>query len=46
MGLLFSIGSALNLAKATRDVHESKRLHHRVDDARLEKLLAEHQLLK
>jgi hypothetical protein len=42
MGVLFSVGSTLSLAKTTRDLHESKRLISRVDEAKLEKILAEH----
>lgn len=42
MGVLFSIGSTFSLAKTTRDVHESKRLVSRVDEAKLEKMLTEH----
>jgi hypothetical protein len=41
MGLLFSIGSAFTLAKTLRDEHETNQLHHRLDDARTEKLLRE-----
>ncbi|HEY9598435.1 MAG TPA: YiaA/YiaB family inner membrane protein [Cyanophyceae cyanobacterium] len=46
MGLLFSIGSSISLAKTTRDVYESKRLISRVDEAKLEKLLAEYDPFK
>ena len=46
MGLAFSVGSTLSLAKTTRDIHEAKRLTSRVDEARVEKLLAEHHPLK
>lgn len=42
MGLLFSVGSTLNVAKTTRDLHESKRITSRLDEARIEKLLSEH----
>lgn len=42
MGLLFSVGSSISLAKTTRDIHESKRLISRVDEVKLEKILAEH----
>ncbi len=30
------------LAKVVRDQHETARVHHRIDEARLEKLMAEH----
>jgi hypothetical protein len=42
MGVLFSVGSTFSLSKTTRDIHESKRLISRVDEAKLEKMLAEH----
>lgn len=42
MGVLFSVGSTFSLAKTSRDIHESKRLISRVDEAKLEKILAEH----
>ncbi|OAB56579.1 hypothetical protein AY599_22050 [Leptolyngbya valderiana BDU 20041] len=45
MGLLFSVGSTLNVAKVTRDLHESKRITSRLDEARIEKLLSEHNPL-
>ncbi len=45
MGLLFTIGSSLSLAKTLRDQHESERLTSRIDDARVSKLLAEHDPL-
>ncbi|HBL60078.1 MAG TPA: hypothetical protein DDZ80_16900 [Cyanobacteria bacterium UBA8803] len=46
MGLAFSVGSTISLAKTTRDIHESKRITARVDEARVEKLLSEHHPLK
>lgn len=45
MGLLFSVGSALTLAKTVRDQHESSRLHARIDEARFHKLISEHDPL-
>jgi hypothetical protein len=42
MGMLFSIGSTISLSKTVRDVHESQRWLSRVDEAKLEKLLADH----
>ena len=36
------MNSTFALAKTLRDEHESKRVHTRLDDARLGKLLAEH----
>lgn len=46
MGTLFSIASTFSLAKTVRDVHESKRLISRVDEAKLERILAEHDPFK
>jgi hypothetical protein len=46
MGLLFTVGSTLNLAKTTRDFFEAERLTSRVEEARVEKLLIEHDPLK
>ena len=46
MGLAFTVGSTLGVAKTTRDMHEAKRLTARVDEARVEKLLSEHHPLK
>ncbi len=41
MGLLFTVGSTFSLAKTVRDVHEQQRMHARIDEARVTKLLAE-----
>ncbi len=46
MGMTFSIGSSFTLAKTIRDNHETNKLVSRVDEARVEKLLADHDLLK
>ncbi|MEB3340723.1 YiaA/YiaB family inner membrane protein [Okeania sp.] len=45
MGLTFSIGSAFTLAKTIRDNHESQRITARLDEAKVEKLLADHHPL-
>lgn len=42
MGFVFSISSTISMAKTTRDIEESKRIVNRVDEAKLEKLLAEY----
>jgi hypothetical protein len=42
MGLLFSVGSTFSLAKTVRDQHEEGQLAARLDEARVHKLLAEH----
>lgn len=46
MGFLFSIGSTVSLAKTIRDVDESKRMLSRIDEAKLERLLAEYDPYK
>jgi hypothetical protein len=45
MGLAFSIGSSFTLAKTTRDLHETKRLTAKIDEAKVEKLLSQHDPL-
>jgi hypothetical protein len=44
MGLLFSVGSALSLAKTLRDNHEAKRLINRLSEAKTEKILRDFEL--
>lgn len=39
MGLLFTVGSAFNLAKTVRDEHEAKRLVSKLEDATANRLL-------
>ncbi|HBK97002.1 MAG: YiaA/YiaB family inner membrane protein [Microcoleus sp.] len=46
MGLTFSVGSSFTLAKTIRDNNEATRLTARIDEARVEKILAEHHPLK
>jgi hypothetical protein len=46
MGVLFTIGSTFSLAKTVRDLHEQSSLNKRIDDARVSKLIAEHDPLK
>lgn len=46
MGLTFSVGSSFTLAKTVRDNHEADRMVARIDEARVEKILAEHHPLK
>jgi hypothetical protein len=41
MGLLFSVGSALTLAKTVRDNHEARRLINRLSEAKAEKIIRE-----
>ncbi len=46
MGLLFVVGSTMNLAKTVRDNHEASKISSVIHDARLEKILSEHDPLK
>jgi hypothetical protein len=46
MGFAFSIGSTISMTKTTRDEYEAKKLAARVDEARVEKLLADHHPLR
>ena len=45
VGLLYVVTSTFTLAKCVRDAHEASRVLSRVDEARLERLLAEHDPL-
>ena len=42
MSYVFSVSSTISMSKTTRDIEESKRIVSRVDEAKLEKLLAEY----
>lgn len=44
LGLLYVVTSSLTLAKVVRDQHESHSVVHRVDEARLERFLTDHEL--
>jgi hypothetical protein len=44
MGLAFSVGSTISLTKTQRDLHESKKITSRLDEAKVEKILAEHNI--
>ncbi|MBD1843364.1 hypothetical protein H6F89_08110 [Cyanobacteria bacterium FACHB-63] len=46
MGTIFTVASTFSLAKTTRDLHEAKRIVSRVDEAKLERLLSEHDSFK
>ncbi|MEM1256765.1 MAG: YiaA/YiaB family inner membrane protein [Cyanobacteria bacterium P01_H01_bin.21] len=46
MGLLFSVGSTTSLSKTIRDQEEAKRMLSRIDEAKLERLLAEYDPFK
>ncbi len=42
VGTLFLVSSTFTLAKVVRDNHEQAALHERIDQARVERILAEH----
>ncbi|MEV6772857.1 YiaA/YiaB family inner membrane protein [Nocardia sp. NPDC051030] len=46
MTTLFLVSSCFTLAKVVRDQHEASKVHSRIDEARLEKLIAEHDPFK
>jgi hypothetical protein len=46
MGLLFTVGSTFSLSKTVRDLHEARRFTSRIDEARVQRLLAEHDTLE
>jgi hypothetical protein len=41
MGLLFTVGSTLSLAKTVRDQHEASKLVNRIAEAKAEKMIRE-----
>jgi hypothetical protein len=45
LGVLYTVTSTFTLAKCVRDSQEASRVLSRVDEARLERLLAEHDPL-
>lgn len=46
LGTLFLVTSSFTLAKVIRDNHEDASVVHRIDQARLDKMLAEHDPFK
>ena len=42
MGLIFTVGSTISMTKTQRDIHEAEKLTSRIEDAKVEKLLTEH----
>ncbi len=44
MGLLFTVGSTVSLTKTQRDIHESNKISSKIEEAKVEKILAEHKL--
>lgn len=45
MAALMLVGSSITLSKTVRDLHEGRRTIRRVDDARVERLIAAHDPL-
>lgn len=45
MGLAFSVGSTISLTKTQRDLYENRKLISKIDEAKVEKILAEHNTL-
>ncbi|MBL1077580.1 hypothetical protein JK358_24545 [Nocardia sp. 2] len=43
---LFLVSSTFTLAKVVRDQHESSKVNSRIDEARMEKLMADHDPFK
>jgi hypothetical protein len=44
MGLLFTVGSTVSLTKTQRDIYESTKITSKIEEAKMEKILAEHKL--
>ena len=44
MGVMFSVGSSLSLAKTIRDSHEGRKLINRVSEAKAERILHDFEL--
>jgi len=42
MGLAFTVGATFSLSKTVRDLHEHQRFYARIDEARVTKLLSDH----
>jgi hypothetical protein len=45
MGLTFSVGSTISLTKTQRDIYEGTKLTSKIEEAKMEKILAEHNSL-
>jgi hypothetical protein len=44
MGLSFTVGSSFTVAKTMRDLHETRKLTARIDEAKVERLLSQHDI--
>ncbi len=42
MGLLFTVGSTISMTKTQRDIYEGEKITARIEEAKVEKLLTEH----
>jgi len=41
MAMVLLVSTTFSLAKTVRDAHESQKLHHRIDEAKTERLLSD-----
>lgn len=46
MGVSFTVASSFSLAKTQRDLHESRRIVAKIEEAKVEQLLSQHGNLK
>jgi hypothetical protein len=46
MGLTFTVGSTISLTKTQRDIYEGTKLTSKIEEARVEKILTEHDSLR
>ncbi|BAZ43215.1 YiaAB two helix domain protein [Chondrocystis sp. NIES-4102] len=46
MGLTFTVGSTISLTKTQRDIYEAKKITYKVEEARVERILTEHDNFK
>ena len=45
MGLTFSVGATVSLTKTQRDIYEGTKFTSKIEEAKMEKILAEHNSL-
>ncbi|WP_013325054.1 YiaA/YiaB family inner membrane protein [Gloeothece verrucosa] len=45
MGLVFTVGSTVSLTKTQRDLYEAEKLVSKIEEAKVEKILSEHNSL-
>jgi len=46
LSFTFTVSSTISIAKTTRDLHEANSITAKVEEARVEKILAQHSTLK